>query len=216
MGIVYKITSPTNKMYIGITIGTLEDRWKNHNKKSSNCRILKNAINYYGKDNMKIEKIIEVDNYYLNLYERFYIKLYNTLAPNGMNCTSGGEYHKRLSDETKQKISEKVKQKHKENNKLFLGSIKQKSNGKFEARKTMGNIQHHLGTFDTREQARTEIDKFIETGVKPIKINDRVIEKFVYKFRNGWLVQKNNNGKKIYLGTYKNYEDAVNVARESQ
>lgn len=111
MGIVYKITSPSNKIYVGITTNTLEDRWKNHNKATSNCRILKNAIQHYGKDNMKVEKLIEIDNYYLNLYEKFYIKLYNSLAPNGMNCTSGGDFNKQLSEETRQKIKESCQKK---------------------------------------------------------------------------------------------------------
>src|SRR5210317_405716 len=49
-GIIYKITSPSGKIYIGQTIHTLEERIKGHNKKSTNCTLLKRAIDKYGDE----------------------------------------------------------------------------------------------------------------------------------------------------------------------
>jgi predicted GIY-YIG superfamily endonuclease len=41
MGYIYKITNKTDgKIYVGQTIQTLEERWRNHRKKGSNCRYL--------------------------------------------------------------------------------------------------------------------------------------------------------------------------------
>ena len=57
--IIYKITNNINgKAYIGQTTNTLARRWCKHNTPSSNyCRLLKRALNKYGKENFIIEKI---------------------------------------------------------------------------------------------------------------------------------------------------------------
>jgi len=56
MGCVYKITSPSGKVYIGQTVKTLHERIKGHKKSSTNCTLLKRAIDKYG-DEMKYEYI---------------------------------------------------------------------------------------------------------------------------------------------------------------
>jgi hypothetical protein len=40
----------------------------------------------------------------LEYYDKKCIDLYDSLAPNGMNCTSGGETNKQLSNNTKTNI----------------------------------------------------------------------------------------------------------------
>ena len=52
---IYKITSPSGKNYIGQTKQAFNERWKGHCKKSSNCLLLKRAIQKYGRENMKTE-----------------------------------------------------------------------------------------------------------------------------------------------------------------
>lgn len=51
-------------MYIGKTIGTIEDRWRGHLSDSHNpqrnFRHLYRAMNYYGVDNFIIEVIEEI------------------------------------------------------------------------------------------------------------------------------------------------------------
>jgi len=49
-GIIYKITSPNGKSYIGQTIQTFNQRMKGHRKANSNCILLKKAIIKYGWD----------------------------------------------------------------------------------------------------------------------------------------------------------------------
>ncbi len=38
---------------MGQTLNTLEERWHQHLRSDSNCTLLKNAINKYGKDSFK-------------------------------------------------------------------------------------------------------------------------------------------------------------------
>jgi group I intron endonuclease len=68
-----------------------------------------NAIIKYGKEKFTIEEIDRADNIDdLNKKEVFYIDYYKSLSPNGYNLTTGGN-NKRLSEETKRKISESNK-----------------------------------------------------------------------------------------------------------
>jgi len=107
--IIYKVTNNINgKIYIGQTINSLDKRWKRHTWKCTINKIsmaITKAISKYGKENFTIEEIDKADSIKeLNEKEIHYIKLYNSLSPNGYNLTTGGD-NKRLSDETKNKIS---------------------------------------------------------------------------------------------------------------
>lgn len=108
--IIYKITNKiNNKIYIGQTIESLEKRWSRHNwkcTKSRNAMAITNAIIKYGKENFIIEQIDYANTIEeLNNKEVYYIDYFNTMSPNGYNLKTGGD-NKRLSDETKKKISE--------------------------------------------------------------------------------------------------------------
>jgi group I intron endonuclease len=90
MGFIYCITSPSGKQYIGQTTRNCEKRFEEHSKLSKSCIILENAINKYGKENMKFEVLLEVNNELLDYYEQSFIELYSTIEPNGYNIRSGG------------------------------------------------------------------------------------------------------------------------------
>jgi group I intron endonuclease len=108
IGIVYTLTSPSGKQYVGITTKRLfEKRMQKHRSSSSQCVALKNAIQKYGWENFKVE-FREVPVETLNEEEQEQIKRLNTMAPNGYNLTSGGERCK-ASDETKKRISAAAK-----------------------------------------------------------------------------------------------------------
>ena len=109
-GEIYCLTSPSDKKYVGQCVKFLSSgkkwgyiqRWKDHIRDANSknyCRQLNNAINKYGSENFTIEVIKECNIYELNYYEEHYIKLYNTLSPNGYNLTSGGSIC-RQSEET--------------------------------------------------------------------------------------------------------------------
>lgn len=93
MGLIYKVSNPFNdKVYIGKTIRSLEERKKEHLRdcKRRSCKLYK-AFAKYGADNFSFdvvesnigEEIIgEREKYYISLYDSYY---------NGYNETLGGE-----------------------------------------------------------------------------------------------------------------------------
>jgi group I intron endonuclease len=111
---IYLITNLINsKKYIGITKYSLEERFSQHIKRGF---LLTEAIKKYGKEKFSIELIEEVESaervYELEI---FYIKKYDTKAPNGYNLTDGGDgiFGWQPSDEYRQECSERVKELHK-------------------------------------------------------------------------------------------------------
>jgi group I intron endonuclease len=94
MGFIYKITNKiNNKIYIGQTRLSLEERWKAHIKKAQQYpnRYLYDAMNHYGYENFIIEKIEECLNDELDLREQYWISFYNSTDPDiGYNLTNGG------------------------------------------------------------------------------------------------------------------------------
>jgi group I intron endonuclease len=115
--LVYLITNKINdKKYVGQTIRTLEERWKDHKKLSRNkdkvSPHLHNAIFKYGPDNFKVQTLIIVGSKQeMDYYERALIKVWNlTDEDKGYNITAGGDGVSRpCSAETKKKISDALK-----------------------------------------------------------------------------------------------------------
>lgn len=104
---IYKITSPSGRIYIGQAVN-IERRFKEYkNIKKSKLQIkLNRSFNKYGIENHTFEIIEKCDTLLLNDKERYYQEFYNVLNE-GLNCTlvkssdSSGE----LSQEIKDKIS---------------------------------------------------------------------------------------------------------------
>ena len=94
MGYIYKITNQINqKIYIGLTRETIEERWKSHIKKAKQYpnRYLYNAMNCYGYENFVIEPIEECSNDILDEREIYWISYFNSTNPDiGYNLTEGG------------------------------------------------------------------------------------------------------------------------------
>jgi len=105
--VIYKITNKINgKAYIGQTIQKVEQRWKEHCKKSKqNISAISQALTKYGKENFTFEvikkDILNIEE--LNRLENLYIKLENTMSPFGYNLTEGGLNYI-VSDITKERM----------------------------------------------------------------------------------------------------------------
>lgn len=103
--IVYKHTTPSNKVYIGITCLGTKRRWQGGNNYKSSTYFY-NAINKYGWENIKHEVLYE--GLTREQAENTEIKLINKYKSNnckyGYNIQSGGHLPK-MSEETKRKIS---------------------------------------------------------------------------------------------------------------
>jgi group I intron endonuclease len=109
---LYKITNKINgKAYVGITCGSIEDRWRKHVNAARYGKYekttLSRAIQKYGKDGFTVERIGKATSYESLLeLEVEAIKALGTRAPNGYNISAGGDGNRRpCSKSTKAKIS---------------------------------------------------------------------------------------------------------------
>jgi group I intron endonuclease len=106
---VYKITSPTYKIYIGQS-RDIEKRFKHYlgmYKCTSSQRILYNSFIKHGVKNHVFEIIEHCDFELLNERERYWQDFYDVLSKKGMNCilTETKLNTRVISKETRDKIS---------------------------------------------------------------------------------------------------------------
>lgn len=123
---VYYHLSPNRKWYFGITRQNPFYRWGKNGNQYKNNNYFYNAIKKYGWDNFKHGIVATgLTSYQAGEMERYLIKKYNSIIPNGYNGTEGGEINiptdiikdkisnslrgKRVSEETRIKISESRK-----------------------------------------------------------------------------------------------------------
>ena len=108
---IYKIINPKGKIYIGQSINIKQrfDRYKNITKKDKQHKLY-NSFLKYGVINHKFEIIEECKFEDLNIRERYWQDYYNVLEE-GLNCvlTNANELPKKMSEETKRRISEATK-----------------------------------------------------------------------------------------------------------
>lgn len=90
-GIIYCLTSPSNKKYIGQTTRKIDKRISEHGNRPE-CKAIHGAILKYGIEKFELEILYEgpCDEITLDKMETDYIKKYNTLCPNGYNIRTGG------------------------------------------------------------------------------------------------------------------------------
>ena len=105
MGLIYKLTTPSGKIYIGQTTRTLEQRYKEHCSGYEKTIICK-AIQKYGSDNISKEILFEGNDEELDEKEKYFIELFDSMEPNGYNIRSGGSNGKH-SELSKQRMREK-------------------------------------------------------------------------------------------------------------
>lgn len=126
-GYIYKITNKlNNKVYIGQTRKTIEERFKEHCKiafgNSKYKSYIHNALRKYGKDNFFIE-IVDICNNLeeLNSKEIYWINFFKSNENNlGYNLTSGGS-NSTPNLEIRRKISESVRDYWSKNTHPFKG-----------------------------------------------------------------------------------------------
>lgn len=102
-GVIYCITSPDSKRYIGQTVRKLETRIEEHTK-HNDCCYIHHAINKHGIENMTVEVLVNCPESDLDLHEEFFIRELNTLYPNGYNIRTGGATGGKHCESSKQKM----------------------------------------------------------------------------------------------------------------
>jgi group I intron endonuclease len=169
-GIIYKITNPKGKIYIGQTID-VKSRFYNYEIKNCKNQIkLYRSILKYGWESHNSEIIEECVIERLNTQERYWQDFYDVLN-NGLNLklTNNGEKSGKISEETKLKIGKSNSGK----SGSFRGrSHTEESKLKMRISKPKGfNIGRKI-TWNTRPDVKKVIQKDKEGDV--IKIWDNV------------------------------------------
>ena len=205
-GIIYKITSPSGKVYVGQTIKKFNDRISQHKSKTSNCTLVKRAIDKY-KDQMKYEIIDEnIPLEQLDEREIYWIKELNSLAPNGYNCNSGGDAQHNISQETRDKLRDRVN-KTKIERDGYLGDVQQTGNVFYPRVRPNGKkIYLSNGSFHTREQAIEVLKEYTKDPENFTKVDGTVQRSIgcVCKDGNRWKLSY----KSKHLGCYETEEEA--------
>lgn len=103
---VYMHTTPSGKVYIGITCRKPEKRWKN-GKGYSASQHFSNAIKKYGWGNIKHEVLLTgLSKKTACEMEKCFIQMYDSTNPaNGYNATFGGDEGLKITQEVRNKIS---------------------------------------------------------------------------------------------------------------
>jgi len=207
-GIIYKITSPSNKVYIGQTTEiSIERRYKGGVDR--NQRKLYNSVNKYGWDS-HIKEIIEsiefTDIKELDTRETYWIRFYNSIIE-GLNCREGGN-NGFLSEESKLRISNSVKE-YIKNNGIFWEGRKHTQHSldlisKNRAGKLKGKDHFYYGKKRT-EEVKEKLSKALSGEKNPNFGKPRNIET---KNKIGKANAGINNG--MYGKKFKRTEDQIN------
>ena len=90
---IYCVSNSVNsKKYIGKTVRSIEQRFKEHLSCFGKCRVIESAIKKYGADAFTIEEIAVAESQEeLDRLEQFWIARLNTVSPHGYNLSGGGE-----------------------------------------------------------------------------------------------------------------------------
>lgn len=109
---IYKITSPTNRVYIG-QAKDIHNRWDTYRRMDcKNQPILYRSFRKYGVSSHKFEMVEICSVEKLNEHEKYFISAYDSYNPNnGMNCTLGGDGVRgmRWKEESRRKLSESIR-----------------------------------------------------------------------------------------------------------
>lgn len=132
-GIVYVLTSPSGKQYVGQTVQTARKRFSGHKCAAKRLPelLISKAINKYGADNFEVSNIDEASNAIdLEGKEAFWINELGTMSPKGYNTRdvetgqftvavrkkiSKAKLGHEVSQETRDKIRESTNKFNKEN-----------------------------------------------------------------------------------------------------
>ena len=170
---IYKIISPSNRIYIGQSI-KIEDRIKSYkNLKCKEQPKLYKSLLKYGFENHKIEILIECNESKLNELERHYQEEYDSIE-NGLNCiyTKTNDRSGKLSEETKLKISLN-------NTRPFLGK-KHSEESRLKMSSSLKGNQSRLGAILSEETKKKISDAHNgKTHSEQSKLNMSLVRKGV-------------------------------------
>lgn len=215
MGEIYMATNKiSGKSYIGqakcyvnceggFKIWGTKNRWKSHvyeaKSNHDHCIVLNSAIRKYGEDNFKVRMLIKCDINKLNYFEIEYIKIFDTILPNGYNVLKGGGQRTQTSDETREKLRnanlgkkmsiltklyiaiDRIEKFHDKTLPRYIKKLESKNN-KFMIKYPIINneiMTYTIEKFDTILLAEDRIKELEELHNTTIKINQIKLERIV-------------------------------------
>jgi len=208
-GIIYKLTCPEGKSYIGRTIQSFKKRMDGHVYGKGYCREIKEAINKYGFNRFEKEIIWEGRKDVLPEKEVHFIKHFNTMYPNGYNLSTGGGRGEHRSIDTIKLMTKNQRELAKQRNNGLLGYIVENKSSW-----TVKSNRCWIGNFKTKEEVLScqrdytqYPDKYHGMYSKQRSANgDGGI--YYRKDRNKWIAMPHINGQNLYIGSYKKEEEA--------
>ena len=102
--VIYKITSPSGKAYVGQTKWFAQRMARHKNDHVSGCRALCSAIQKYGWDAMQVEVIWEGAEGEMDAMEKLLIEQHATRVPCGYNLVEGGGANPAKNPEVQAKL----------------------------------------------------------------------------------------------------------------
>lgn len=135
-----------NKIYIGQS-NDIENRWRCHRshlrRGVHQNQHLQGAWNKYGEDNFDFFILELCEIYNIDELERCYIEKYNSMnSEYGYNYESGGNLNKRVSEQTREKISKNHADVSRENNPFYNKKHSKESIQKFMKNPNYINRRH--------------------------------------------------------------------------
>lgn len=211
MAFVYKITSPSGKIYIGSTsCKNVKHRWRPYkNLSCKNQRRLYNSLLKYGYINHKFEVVTECSIEDMYRLEAHYGMLYDVLGDNGLNLALPlkTELYNSRSEETKIIQSNKAK-----GNRNCVGVKHSDESKKNMSIAHVGQVAHNKGKH-LSDEWKINLSKSHKGKILPdkTKLNMSLVRK------GKKINRKTINNKKLVLDTQTGiYYDTAKDAAESK
>lgn len=193
---IYKITSPSNKIYIGQSMD-IKNRWGRYEK--LDCKTqpkLYNSLKKYGVNNHTFQIIFEGETEsLLNEKERYYQEFFDVIGKNGLNCrlTETTDRSGNFSSESIKRMSEAQKNRSAETKRKISVANK----GHVISQETRKKISQALKnpSLETRIKMSAGQKGKIKTGEHKRKIKEAVLLK----------VQSDEYKKNTLIGRYISY-----------
>jgi len=201
---IYKITSPSNKIYIGQSVN-LKTRFRKY--KYLNCKRqthLYNSFIKYGYENHVFEIIEECNLEQLNEKEIYWGLYYNVLGEMGLNCRLGDAKGK-CSEETKQKIGQGNK------NKIMSEEARNNISKALKGRQVTWNTPGPKGHNHSEESKQKMRKPRVNKWEREKLVSESMVKEIRKKYSTGNYSKSDLSREyNVSWGTIKNIVDSIN------
>lgn len=218
-GEIYMITNNKNgKSYIGQTVTHRKNkgnyrpfgyvsRLNDHisealcNTKKNQCVYLNNAIRKYGKDVFSVTLLVDCNKEELDDKEKYFIKKFDSLFPNGYNLTKGGQCIPNIKLNNNSKIKKSSKRgrdygyKHKSSTKKLMSERLKDISIEQDRHNKMKNVMTNF--YDNKKVqilSNYVLSDNLEQYIKPIhRKTDKLLHDYVIKINGRKLTVRSKN-----------------------